>query len=535
LSLYLNNPSQEIRLFVEILRRKKINLVLIIDALDEFTDKKHRSQLFDFLSRLIKKTPTTKWILSCREEEYRAYANKLQVDNVRIQPMNLKQVSEFLGKRLKTLQEIENFPIQNIESITKSLRAVKKAEGQRETFLSNPYYLSLWLQLIDKSSKENLEPRIPPIDKLHIFELRREIAKGMGRSPTDYEDIDDRLVSNIISVLSVLSFYLLKISLESGTIQGICLNDPSLIELLYKVLGSVQIYKYDSFTRERIENYSNISLEKLEQITALNAIDHDFVKLLELFRSSISRNVLQLNRKNDAKFVEFLIFIASIIDQASQSSLIKFDVDKMLLSGFFNQRAGDYLSACYLKEAGLSQILHGENINFGLSRSVAISIAISESPEILLDCKKIPQDPIFETSIVDGLTLIPSIQKESIKNFVNLFVVHLLNEKRLFGQSADPCDPLRVLREVKRLCLSGYSSHIRLPEKTLRKLLNHKDSGISEAATTTLLAYACQVGFKGNFYQILSKHWIGKAIRFDFVFEGSVKNIWLAIKEAKHE
>ena len=114
-----------------------------------------------------------------------------------------------------------------------------------------------------------------------------------------------------------------------------------------------------------------------------------------------------------------------------------------------------------------------------------------------------------------------------------MFIIHLLNEKRLFGKTADPCDPLRVLREVKRLCLSGYSSYINLPERTLKKLLNHQDSGIAESATITLLVHACQVGFRKNFYQILFTHWIGKAINFDFVFEGSVKNIWLAIKEVK--
>jgi hypothetical protein len=125
------------------------------------------------------------------------------------------------------------------------------------------------------------------------------------------------------------------------------------------------------------------------------------------------------------------------------------------------------------------------------------------------------------------------MQKTSIRDFVNLLIHHLLNEERLFGQFSDECDPLRVLREVRRLCLSGYSNYIRLPERLFKKLLNHKDPGISEAATITLLTHACQVGFRGNFYHILSKHLIGKAIGFEFLFEGSAENLWLAIREAK--
>ncbi len=533
--IYKNDSSQDVINFVALLLRKpNINLVIIIDALDEFIDKKDRSQLFDFLARLIKKaseTSLSKWILSCREEEYRAYSNKLKVDNVRVQPMNLRQVNEFLKKRLNTLQEIENFPRQNIERIAKSLRAIKHAEGQRETFLSNPYYLSLWLQLIDKWSKENLEPRIPSINKLHVFELRREIAKGLGRSPTEYEEIDDCLVENTISILSVLSFYLLKVSLESEATQGVTLNEPRLINLLNDMFLSVQKHNYDIVTRKRYEAYARPLIEG----TSLNLLDEDteFIILLQSFRPYILGNFSILPEENQSNLVEFLIYITSTIEQAKQNHLIKLDVGTMQLSGFFNQRAGDYLAACYLKTSGLSAVLYGTQINFWLSRAVAIALAISENPQSVLGYTQIPQDPVFETSIVDGLTLIPSIQKASIRDFVDLLIDHLLNEERLFGQFSDECDPLRVLREVRRLCLSGYSNYIHLPERLFKKLLNHKDPGISEAATITLLTHACQVGFRSNFYHILSKHLIRKAIGFEFLFEGSAKNLWLAIREAK--
>ena len=544
-AIYANNQYKETRSFVKIVRQDKVNLVLIIDALDEFTDKKHRSQLFDFLSRLIKKTSSTecKWILSCREEEYRAYKTKLQVNNVRIQPMNLRQVREFVMKRGKTLKEIYGFSKQIEHSILKSIdrsaRALEKAEGKaednRETFLSNPYYLSLWLQLIDRSPNENLEPRIPSIDQLHIFELRREIAKGMEKSPTDYEDkAIDSLIDDTISILSVLSFHLLKVSLEYGTTNGVRLTDPNLIRTLYKKFKSIKNHKYDSLTSERIKFYSETTLTNPQITNTVDDINIDFVELLKLFRLEVFSNDLQLDTINNNKLTEFSIFVASIIEQAKQNGLIKFDIPTIKLSGFFNQRAGDYLSACYLKEYQLSSILRQGKINFWLSRSIAISIAISQNPERILDLKKIPKDAVLETSIVDGLTLIQSEHKKEIQAFVNSFIVHLLDQKRLIGESADPCDPLRVLREVQRLLLGGYAQYIDLNKylKLFKKLLNSKDTGISELAAMTLLTYACQVDFKGNLYRLLVSYWIRRSIKSEFIFEGAIKNIKLTIEEA---
>jgi predicted NACHT family NTPase len=103
--IYKNDSSQQVRRFTRFLDGKpQINLAIIIDALDEFIDKKDRSQLFDFLAVLIKstsRTGITKWILSCREEEYRAYSKKLNVDNVRVQPMTYGRLMNFYANDFK--------------------------------------------------------------------------------------------------------------------------------------------------------------------------------------------------------------------------------------------------------------------------------------------------------------------------------------------------------------------------------------------------------------------------------------------------
>ena len=292
----------------------------------------------------------------------------------------------------------------------------------------------------------------------------------------------------------------------------------------------VESYEYDPITKQRQDLYTLSILDN----TVLNPQtgDDNFIILLKLLKSPILGDSLNSSTTN-IKLINFLIFVTSIIEQANQNRLIKFDITTMQISGFFNQRAGDYLAACYLKNSGLSQLLQGTQINFWLSRSVAIALAISENPQNILNHNEIPQDSVLETSIVDGLTLISSKQKASLKNFINRFIGHLLNEERLFGECYDPCHPLRVLREVQRLCLNGYSPYIDLPEQLFIKFLNHPDPGISEIATIILLTYTCQVGFRRNLSPILWKHLIVKAVNFNFLFEGSGKSLSLAIKEAK--
>jgi hypothetical protein len=409
---------------------------------------------------------------------------------------------------------------ENLPNIRQTLLAIKKAEGQRETFLTNPYYLSLWLHLLAISDSSY----IPSIDKLHEFELKREMVKGMNKNANDIDEIDPNSLKNTVSVLSVLSFYLLKISLEQETILGVSVNDSELLRLLHEVFSSVNKHNYDSVTRQRLEIYAPAILQN-NNSTPLEE-DIDFEKLLTAFRMTFFRSSATYAE------VEFLVYISSVIEQASKTRLIKFDFDKSQISGFFNQRAGDYLAARYLQVCGLNQFLQGNRINFWLSRSVAIALAISEHPQSVLNYT-LPQDSVLETSIVDGLTLIPSGKKSAIDEFVNSLISHFLNEERLFGKEADPCDPLRVLREVRRLCLSGYSPYIILPSNLFKKLLRHRDPGISEAAMITLLTYGSQVGFKRELRKILFNHLIHKAFAFEFIFEGYTKNIWLAIKDAK--
>jgi NACHT domain len=505
--------------FVQLLvHQPKINVAIIIDALDEFIDRKDRSRLFDFLEKLIKKLLDTKWILSCREEEYKSYLKKLDVDNVRVQPMNLRQVRDLLRKQSKSC---EKAGIRLPDGINDTLIELSKARERRETFLNNPYYLVLWFDSVVRSGSGY----VPSIGKLHELEIKREITKRMWeRNPNDGYKIEPELVRNTIAVLSILSFYLLKSSLEKETVSGVSLTEDSLLKMLHESPSFLN--NHDSITKKRLQEY--VPVMRGSQVLMPKEEDEDFMKLLLPFHK------VELKNTGNNTDVEFLICISSIIEQSGKNNLLKIDFNLTQFSGFFNQRAGDYLAAYYLQTVGLSQFLEADKINFWLSRSIAIALAIAEHPESVLGyADHIPQDSVLETSIVDGLTLIPTYKKPSIAKFVGLLASHLLDEERLFGENSDPCDPLRVLREIHRLCLSGYSPYISLSNNLFKKLLKHPDPEISESAMNILIIHYMQVGFEQDVKKILRNHLISKALHFEFIFEGTIKNIWLAIKEAK--
>jgi NACHT domain len=151
---HLNLSDDALNSFVELLElRLPMNFVCIVDALDEFSDRTKRNELFNLLSKLIDATSRTgtKWILSCREDEYRAYRRTLNVTNIRIKPMNLNQTEVFLSKRLKSY----NFGSEDVKHAKIALVNIQRLENKRESFLSNPYYLSLWLQNMIYNPKED--------------------------------------------------------------------------------------------------------------------------------------------------------------------------------------------------------------------------------------------------------------------------------------------------------------------------------------------------------------------------------------------
>ncbi|NEP60732.1 MAG: NACHT domain-containing protein [Symploca sp. SIO2G7] len=522
--------SEEEQNFIKLINQNiNINLVIIIDALDEFVEKHKRTQLFEYLSTLIKNSPPqkAKWILSCREEEYKAYSDRLNVANVRIQPMNLQQIDELLHKKLKSL----NFNNQEQATIRGTLSGLAKAERQNESFLKNPYYLSLWLWLLSTSPQSNCL-YIPSIKELHTLEIQREIVKGQNRSTTELEPVSKELISNTVKVLSVLSFYFLKTSLEQEVHQGLNLNELGIWQSLADLYLPITAEKQDKLTCERIKEYSNPLIRK-QSLTANKSEDTDFVELANTLVPSFFKSIHSNYIASYKEGIILLIIFASIVTQCRSNRLIDCDIKQARLFVFFNQRAADYLAACHLKDIGLKTILQGNEINFWLFRSIAIAIAISEKPQDILDFKDFPKDPVFETAVGNGLALIPSRQKPDVRPFLNDFVYHLINEERLFGQSSDPCDPLRVLKEVQRLCLSGYGNYIDLPSRVFDRLLKHKDIGISEMATETLLIYACQIEFRSIFWIIILKHLLQKSLHFEFLFSGSFNRFRLAIKGGK--
>ncbi|NCR68673.1 MAG: NACHT domain-containing protein [Microcystis aeruginosa G11-06] len=527
--------SNEVAEFVELLRSKqKINLVLIVDALDEFVDKTKRQDLFNYLDVLIEKTSQrgTKWILSCREEEYSSYSTKLNVANVKIRPMNLNQVEEFLDKRLKTLR----FDDEGGKTIRYQLIAIARAGNQGETFLKNPYYLALWLWLL-ATSERSRDPFIPSIDELHIYELKREMVKGMGESPRDVQKVDDVLTRNIISVLSVLSFSLLRLSLQTDVNQGIALSDLSIVKELARLIIPIEEQAYDVTTRRRLERYSSLVAGLVagkQKDLGVEVEDGDFINLLRFVAKAVFTNRSALNINNDRSCIQFTIIFVSLIEQAYNNRLIELDTQKGLFFRFLNQRAGDYLAACFLRKTGLSTILQMPKINFWLFRAISIALASSENPQAILDSlRRIPRDYVFENAIVNGLILLPSNQRNQVEGFIGRLTMHLLDEQRLLGTGTAyaPCEPLRALRQIRQLCMSGYSDYVKLPRSLFQKLLNHSDLGISEAATITWLTHACQVRFNRKLWGNLLRHFLQRALRFEY--KESSSSFWLTIKDTQ--
>ena len=523
--------SRDIYNFIRLIHdNSKIRLVVIVDALDEFLDKTKRSELFNYLHGLIQNTVDkgTKWILSCREEEYDAYRHTLNVANIRIKAMSLKQVEEFLKKRLRTLQ----FDDVLYDNIRCKVRALANALDQQEFFLKNPYYLSLWLSNIRTAD----DIAIPSINKLHIEELKREITKGMGISHQKARSLDDFLINNIISVLSVFSFFLLKASLQTEFHQGIKIHELNILQSLMNLLVVIEEDSLDQITKKRLRAYSETILNSNSVNGIQNNLpneenDYNFFILLGSIYDEVFKYSSKLGFKNKQQMTKFIIVFASLIEQSHKYRLIRIDLHQALLYGFLNQRAGDYLAACFLRDSGLSKVLK-EKPNFWLFRSISLALASSEKPqEILNAIDKIPEDHVLETAIVNGLTLLQSKQRSNVSSFIERFTEHLLNHDRLFGESSDPCDPLRVLRQIRRLCVNGYSQQIELSDHLFKDLLLHPDSSISESATLTYLTHSCQVKTSRKRRLFLFNFFVKRAIRFEF--RESFSSLWLIIKESQ--
>ena len=443
--------------------------------------------------------------------------------DVRIKPMNLNQVEEFLRKRLKKLE----FTDEESKTIRYALIGISRADTQEETFLRNPYYLSLWLFLLAVERRDG-SPVIPSIDKLHMLELKREMAKVKGNN---LRNVDDNLVDITTKILSVLSFHLLKLSLQTEVHQGVHLSDSSLLQAMVEILLPIHNQSYDLLTQSRLSKYSSLIAKNSDYDSEASAEDVNFLKLLKVLFRSITRysTFATGNKDIDLKLV---IVIASVVEQAHKNNLIEMNIDQASFFRFFNQRAADYLAACFLRRIGLSSILGVSKINFWLSRTIAIALASSEEPQaILSSINTIPRDPVFESAIVDGLILFPSHQKKKVEKFINRLTCHLLDEDRFFSPSYDPCDPLRVLRQIRRLCSNGYSHQIDFMHSLFQKLMSHRDASISEAATVTLITYASQVPFSRKLWLILFQHLLRKALRFES-WE-SFSSLWIAVKDTQ--
>ncbi|NEQ34897.1 MAG: ATP-binding protein [Okeania sp. SIO3I5] len=510
----------EFKNFISLWNKKpSLNFVIIIDALDEFIDKSKREILFDYLSILMKDSvDKTRWILSCREEEYKAYANTLKVANVRIKPMSVSQVKELLNKRLKSFTHDPH----NQNIIRNTIWTIIDTNAEQESFLRNPYYLSLWLfQVSFSPDLADAENRIPSIRNLHDLELKREILKGMNvNPPTRFEQIDNVLFQYLLEVLSILSFHLMRISLQvkHTSHYGVSISDHSILDSLYKKYKDLRTNRgnFDQETTQRLIQYKSyeLSLDKIQEHKIAES-DRKFIRILKVLNTSKWQN---LRLRNQDRF-DFFIVISSIIDIAEKYRLIELNSNFSYFSRFLNQRAADYLAARYFVENGLKGILQqtGEP-NFWLFRTIAISIAISNEPDKILDPKVASKDPVLATAVVNGLSFVRADDKKLLSGFIRSFVGQLLDPKNFDSsyKEYDPCNPLRVLKFVSRLSSNGYSSFFWLPHDLFKKLLQNRDTSIADTAAITLLTHASRTEFDIKTWRILLRFLLIKSVRFEF-------------------
>ena len=515
--------------FVSLCKRKpSLNFVIIVDALDEFLNKERRGSLFKYLSDLMRIDSKVRWILSCREEEYKAYAKSLNVTNIKIRPMNMYQVKSLLKKRLRSYMHDP----QTQNRIRRTILGILEAERLQEAFLRNPYYLSLWLDQVSRSTRhedtEDSLRRIPSVEGLHRLELDREIKKEGQKS-------DPLVLQCQLEVLSVLSFYLLQASLASKGLssQRVGLDFPEILQSLmikHEELNYKRVI--DSTTCKRISLYKN-ELTSTSMISGIReSYDKDFVEIVETLKNIV--NKVQLSFRVYEEKAEFLITVGSILEQAYRYRLIDLDISTLSFSKFLNQRAGDYLAAKFLVEHRLASMLQSGSINFWLFRTIAISIAISEEPQKILDPATVAKDPVLATAVVNGLALVKSTNRHLLRGFAKRFVDYLL-DKQNFSPSHkayDVCSPLRSLRAVSRLSSNGYGDFFILPDKLFNKLLKFPDTSIADAAAITLLTHASRVEFRMSTWMMLFKYFLVKSLRFELsrkAFNGFTTTIYSGV------
>ena len=511
------NNKENFDKFINVCYKKSaLQFVIIIDALDEFSEKAKRDQLFNFLASLLGKNKKHRWILSCREEEYKPYAAKFKkVSDVRIKPMNLAQVKELLEKKTQS----SLLTGQQIRQINDTVFSI--IENQEETFLTNPYYLSLWLyQCLFSKETDDIDEKtqMPSIRRLHEFELKREIARGLDKKGEDpIAKVDPSIFQSQQEILSVLSYHLLKsqLSTNSSNHGQLNINQIDVIDSLVEGYERLKLnlsnknLSYDDITENRLRDYQ-IEVQVKGIIQRKNNKDKDFSEIANSIINFI--NTLQINPNFNKE--EFVIIISSILEQAKKFELIDLDISQLSFSKFLNQRAGDYLSAKYLEETKkITNLIKQKNINFWFFRSLAIAIAISEAPDTILDPEAISEDPVLSIATINGLSLVQSNNKKKFKNFIQQFVDNLFLPKNF---DSDPCAALRTLRIVTRLSLNDYTNHFTPPITRFKQLLKGRDASISDAVAITLMTYVSRnENNKQYYWRILFNYFLSKAFKFE--------------------
>jgi hypothetical protein len=146
-----------------------------------------------------------------------------------IKSLSPTQFEDFLGKRLRESNATKELEANQRREITRVLNKLREANKRGDLYLTNPYYLSLWVDLIAEESNIG-DDYVPTIDELHERELKREFLKSMKITEHEFYQQHPSLIINTKKVLSVLSYYILEQSLKKDIHEGVAINDDELLK-----------------------------------------------------------------------------------------------------------------------------------------------------------------------------------------------------------------------------------------------------------------------------------------------------------------
>jgi len=544
--VYGMEPEGSLKSFVAVAKAfandPKRSFLIMIDALDEYLDKKNRQEVFSLLQAMFERTSGkgagVRWIFTCREKEYAAF-RIASVEHVRVRPLDLQLVHRFVVKKLGARERRELSP-DDIHRLSQLRLTLTRAAEGRETVLRNPYYLALYIDAAADQTLSNPTYEPPDIRSLHLREIRREMCRGGAlRSLALY---DRWYVEQIQLCLSVLSYHLLKsqVSGQSNN-ASVALDDPEIRnDLVVQLKESLRksgisepqpselIYApFDEKTKERLSRAAPVPNDRNYNLILSHLIPGESASYS--FEDELDTLLLRI--------------AASLIDRSLEVNIILIDCEDGCIHGFLNQRLADFLAGLYLRGDRITELLAKQYMNFWLSRALAIAVATSSDTDSssIIQLGQQKRDDRIDSALVDGLLLVSTERKRelapTVRKFANMLLekdrfVHKAEKQRIGNR--DLVSSLRALTSVRRLLTGGYASCVSLGSD-FDQLTRSTDRSLATLAIELKLVSDAAVPFGPGAWRARLRQLLQYSITLSFRSDGFHHRCFLALQEGLNE